>query len=310
MADTYSTEWCEHASTSEEFFPSPSNGRTAKKVNRDRVKSAYRDAQFRPWFQALDALDALHAAGETSVTYVTPSHPLTPVLHLDASTHTLSASPSASRPLTDEEELKAARFWRTFYSETARRHRLPATWRELSDEARLEWFHNGLWSLGPVSAFTVRLDPSVEAQCRAAPNSAGWLSKRIARRLKAAFGKPVEFWFTFELSDRDGLHLHGEIGLGEGDLPIARKAIRLACGEWAEARQHQAHTRPDPSAVWTGYAAKDAFWTRPLAGRLATLPRPINGDWIFATNKIRSVSADIYSSRRRQAISLMKIYVS
>gem|GEM_PF-2985440 len=158
-------------------------------------------------------------------------------------------------------------------------------------------------AVGPSTAFSLNLSPEVEAQTKTAASSAGWLSKRIARNLTKALGRKVDFWFAFEVENRR-LHVHGEFGIDIVDAPAARKALRLAGGEWVKVRQHQAHTRETPSVVWSGYTAKHSIFVRPLTGRFAGIS-PINGDWFFATNAIRKSASILYESQRLEAIILM-----
>ncbi|TPN53900.1 hypothetical protein [Mesorhizobium sp. B1-1-7] len=279
------------------------------KVKRTRVKSVYRDALFRPLFQGIAALDDLRANGGTSVTYATPSHPLFPVLHI-----TNDRKPPSTlykhEHLTDAEERLQARFWRDYAVQLQglREHVVPAPWRDLSDPGRLEWFHHALRSQGDVKAFTLRLSDDVEARARKHASTAGWLSKRIARELEEALGRKVDYWFALEVSVHHKLHLHGELQIASGEAEAARKAFRVAAGEWASVRQHQAHTEDEPSVVWANYSAKD--WNhirpRPKHGRLAGVSRPINGEWYFATKPIRRLAAELYSEQLREVIKLMK----
>lgn len=189
----------------------PARSPVVKKVNRNRRKSPFRDAKFRPWFQAVAALQELQAAGETSVTYHTPSHPSFPTLHLQASSLPASTAPTTFIPesLSDEDEIRLARFWSSYAVELAglRRHVKPASWRDLSDVASLEWFHHAMRLSGPYMAFTLNLSQGVEAQTRKATRAAAWLSKRIARRLEELLGRKVDFWFGFELSPEHRLHV-------------------------------------------------------------------------------------------------------
>ena len=274
-----------------------------KKVKRTRAKSAARDAQFRPLFQALDALDGVARSGRTSVTYAAPNHPLFPIIKLDASSTTFTPAPYEPEDLDNDEEIRLHRHWQNLLTSPPRNHRKPAAWRDLSDEARLEWFHHALRSIGPASAFTLNLSPAVEEQVRREPSSAGWLSKRIARRLKQALGRAVPLWFAFEL-EGGRLHLHGELGASVAELPAVRKALRLAGGEWLTVRQHQAHTVSAPTLPWVGYAAKEAWRVRPFTGRLAGIARPINGDWYFATNRARSTANKLYDTQK-EAVTIL-----
>lgn len=293
----------------------------AKKVNRKHLKSAYRDAKFRPWFQALSALEELEASGGISVTCHSPSHPYSPTIHLTNPHASLTPlSPSIAKPsksfgptftpevLTDKEVNHDARFWRGYSVELPglRQHTQPAVWRDLSDVAAMGWYHHAIRLSGPSTAFTLNLSPAVEGQARNQPNAAKWLSRRIARRLKEGLGRRVAFWFAFEVTVHHRLHVHGELQVAAGDLDAARKALRLAAGEWENVRQHQAKTREDPSVVWTNYSAKDHWRVRPYTHpRLANISRPIKGDWLFATNPVRALANTIYSNRRLEVIDLM-----
>lgn len=282
--------------------------RVDNKVKRTRRKSVYRDALFRPLFQAVAELDELRVNGGTSVTYATPSHPLFPVIHV-TNDHKHPSTPYKHENLTDAEERRQARFWRDYAVRLSslREHVIPAPWRDLSDPARLEWFHHALRSQGEVQAFTLRLSDDVEASARGQGSTAGWLSKRIARQLEGALGRKVDRWFALEVSDHHKLHLHGELQITSGEAKAARKALRLAGGEWASVRQHQAHTKEDPSVIWAFYSAKRWNHIRPWTNwRLAQISRPINGDWYSATKPVRSSAAELYLERHREVIKLMK----
>ena len=112
-------------------------------------------------------------------------------------------------------------------------------------------------------------------------------------------------WFGFELSPDRRLHVHGEFQIAEHEAEIARKALRLAGGEWVEVRQHQAKTRSEPSLPWANYCGKASIFIRPLSGRFAELPRAINGDWLFASNTVRSTAGELYDQQRKKVIELM-----
>lgn len=282
--------------------------RVDNKVKRTRTKSVYRDALFRPLFQAVAALNELRVSGGTSVTSVTPSHPMFPVLHI-TNDHKRPDPAYEPEGLTDAEEHRNARFWRDYAVRLhgLRKHVVPAPWRDLSDPARLEWFHHALRSLGPVEAFTLDLSREVEIQAKNAPSTVGWLSRRIARRLKQALTRKVDCWFTLEVTAHHRLHLHGELQITPKEAKAARKALRLAAGEWELVRQHQAHTRKGPSVVWANYSAKRWNFLRPWKhGWMARISRPINGEWYFATKSIRPLANRMYFEQSQEVIKLME----
>ncbi|TGS92708.1 hypothetical protein EN814_24000 [Mesorhizobium sp. M2D.F.Ca.ET.171.01.1.1] len=283
--------------------------RVDNKVKRTRVKSVYRDALFRPLFQAVAISQTVAADGGTSVTSVTPSHPLYRVIRLDVTP--ANQPPAFYKPesLTDAEEVRHARFWRAYevILPRLRQHQVPADWRDLADPSRLEWFHHAARHSGPLQAFTLQLSADTEALARGAKSTAGWLSKRITRRLRDLLARDVDCWFALEMSPRRRLHLHGELQIAPGEAEVARKALRLAAGEWDKVRQHQAYLKDRPSVVWTNYSAKD--WTsirRLKRGWFAKISRPINGEWFFATKPIRRLANELYFIQRREVIKLMK----
>ena len=112
-------------------------------------------------------------------------------------------------------------------------------------------------------------------------------------------------WFGFELSPDRRLHVHGEFQIAEHEAEIARKALRLAGGEWVEVRQRQAKTKSEPTLPWVNYCGKASIFVRPLSGRFAELPRAINGDWLFASNTVRSTAGELYDQQRKKVIELM-----
>lgn len=283
-----------------------------KKARTKRVKSVYRDARFRPLFQGLAHLQATRLRGETSVIYTTPSHPLFPILHLNTDTLPSLSSfphyPLTPEPLTEEEAEADARHWRQFYADTPRKQRTPASSRDLSDEARLEWFHHALQVSGSFYSFTVNLSADVSGIAKTKASAARWLQGRIATRLKEAFGHTPDFWFVIEESDRHVLHLHGEIGIGDDPalLKDTRKAFRLACGEWETTRQHQAHTHPEPDVWWSNYVSKDAWKMKPPSPRMPfQRQRPISGDWYAATGDLRSRAARLYTDCRKHVMGIL-----
>ncbi|WP_188720023.1 hypothetical protein [Nitratireductor aestuarii] len=281
-----------------------------KKTKNTRPKSPYRDAHFRPLFQGLAHLHAARADGETSVIVCNPHHPLFPILRINeqdlSSLQKLPPFPLQPEELDDAELFADARHWSQFYADGPRLHRTPAAFRDLSDQASLEWFHHTLRVTGPAFDFTANLAPDVSEQAKVKPSAARWLRDRLSRRLKQQLGYSPEFWFIIEQSDRGLIHLHGEITINEDLATIekCRKAMRLACGEWNRNRQHQVKLRRNPGIWWTNYVAKDAWKMRRTKFRYAPR-RPINGDWMAATNCLRSLTDEIYTDCRKHVLSVL-----
>ncbi|WP_187970068.1 hypothetical protein [Aquibium microcysteis] len=296
----------------EEKIPTSGSGSTSrkvdKKVKRTHAKSVGRDAAFRPVFQAFVALDQVRAAGGTSVTYHTPSYSYPYPFHstLNRPTHrtvrlnasVVSHAPLITETLDDEEEDRTARFWHSRSFQTARTYRTPAEFRDLSDEFAVEWFHYGLQTLGPTTDFTLNLSPEIEAKAKQRPE---WLLRRLRYHLQKVLGRKPEFWFALELSKTGRLHMHGEIQAAPDELEAVRKALRKAGGEWPTVRQHQAQTRPNPRLPWANYSVKDANLIRPFRD----ITRPINGDWLFASNGVKQAGRAIYEPYRERVVDFL-----
>ncbi|MER9763706.1 hypothetical protein [Mesorhizobium sp. M0138] len=297
----YSTSALEMRAMTKDFFPiiATTLGRPGdRKGNRKHLKSPYRDAAFRYAFQGLDALDELEESGLTSVTQSLPL--------------TNTSTPYVREHLSPASSARHERFWQPFNVHTGLPvHDVPAVWRDLSDVYRLEWFHHALRHTGPVHAFTLNLSPEIDQLTRAKPSAVKWLSRRIARQLKLALERPIDFWFAVEVTETGQprrLHCHGELQIAPGDSVCARKALRIAGGEWDDARQFQADTIPAPDVVWSHYVRGLSVLSGvvPYRGRFKNLSRPISGDWFTATNALRNGAASLYTGRRAQVLSLLK----
>jgi hypothetical protein len=193
----------------------------------------------------------------------------------------------------------------------ARQFRTPADWRDVSDTLHIHYLHLALEKLGPVHGFSLRLHAPVEAQAAAQPDALGWLSRRIARRLQDALGRPLQCYCVLEQDDRRKLHVHGEFNIAEHnsiavkrDRAKARKALRLAGGEWPTLRQFQAHVPPDaPDSGWSGYLAKDFAFFGPIARPWltsvgSTYAPGFNGDQISRTKILGALAESIYNEHR------------
>ena len=196
----------------------------------------------------------------------------------------------------------------------ARQFKTPPAWRDVSDTLRLHYFHLALKTLGPVHGFTLRLSHAVEAQARSKGDALGWLTARVARRLKDSLGRPVEVYIVAEEDEAGRLHLHGEFNIvGPEELRVdrvcvkVRKALRLAGGEWpkaSKARQRQCEVKAaSPDAGWSGYLAKDfAFFgpiVRPMLEFYGSSYAPgFKGDQVSRTKKLGEIAGKIYSEHR------------
>ncbi|GLQ82008.1 hypothetical protein GCM10007881_55290 [Mesorhizobium huakuii] len=287
------------------------NGRGDKKGNLKHLKSPYRDAAFRHVFQGLDALEELEEDGATSVTVLLPlPSPSTPTATSSPSTAT--PTPYVRESLSPKDAACHERFWQSFSVYTGlAAHDVPAVWRDLSDLSTLEWFHHSLRHTGPVHSFTLNLSPDIDRLARTKRSAVKWLSRRIDRQLKLALGRPIDFWFAVELTQEGQprrLHCHGELQIASSDSLCVRKALRIAGGEWEEARQFQAHTRPAPNVGWSHYVRGLSVLSGvvPYRGRFKNMKRPINGDWFASTNAVRSAASSLYTARRGQVLSLLK----
>ncbi|ESY59453.1 hypothetical protein X744_13340 [Mesorhizobium sp. LNJC372A00] len=287
--------------TTKDFFPiiATTLGRPGdRKGNRKHLKSPYRDAAFRYAFQGLDALEELEESGPTSVTVSLPL--------------ISTSTPYVRERLSSEASARHERFWQPFNVYTGLPvHEAPAAWRDLSDVYRLEWFHHALRHTGPVHAFTLNLSPAVDHLARTKPSAVKWLSRRIALQLKLALGRPIDFWFAVEVTEAGQprrLHCHGELQIAPGDSLCARKALRIAGGEWNDARQYQAHTKPAPDVAWSHYVRGLSVLSGvvPYRGRFKNLSRPIGGDWFTATNAVRSGASSLYTARGELVVSMIK----
>lgn len=262
-----------------------------KSVNRPTRKSLFRDAEFVREFQHFAGdhdPETSPISGETSVIEykgVTPS----PSLPLPSGTDTTSP------------------WYQRYVAPPARPHRTPAEWRDTTDPLRAHYHHLALRQLGPVHSFTANLLPHIESRARSASNGPlDWLHRRIGRQLHKHLGRRVEFYLAIEETDDRRLHLHGEIGIGPDDAEIARKALRLACGEWTSARQFQVDTKPSPDSSWPSYALKHHWKTTPFARSVlagSSLAVTFTGPVLSVTADLRRHAEALYTKHRAELIA-------
>lgn len=279
-------------------------------VKTSRPVSTYRDAAF------MRDLEGLLESGHTSGTPMTsvckastlhPSHPLHP------STPSPFTLPRHTPSLTSHGKAGARRrsrvlpWWRsTYLAPPVRAHRVPADWRDASPLLTAHYVHLALRTFGPVHSFSLNLRPDVEAQARLQADECDWLYRRIARELKKALGRKVEFVMMVEETDdwTHRLHVHGEVQCSADEAKAARKALRAAGGEWKAVRQHQAHTDENPDDGWIGYCAKGFWKFDPHTRRWNAMGRSfmrngLKGRPFAASKGLRRAAAGLYAEHRR-----------
>ncbi len=116
---------------------------------------------------------------------------------------------------------------------------------------------------------------------------------------------------VLEQDDRRELHLHGEFNITGPNSPTvkrdrakARKALRLAGGEWPKGRQFQAkvpHAAPDSG--WPGYLSKHFAFSGPIVRPWLTsvgsnYAPSFNGDQVSRTRLLAKMAAKIYAEHR------------
>jgi hypothetical protein len=143
-------------------------------------------------------------------------------------------------------------------------------WRDVVDQLRPFWLLLGAYRLGEgVHAVNVDLGDEIEAKAKTKTNAASWFRARALRYLKAALGRDVELLLVAEDGVEEGektgrLHFHGLLLVTEIEAKAARKALRLAAGEWdPRSRRHQVKTEPVPDVGFASYSAKCLALARP-----------------------------------------------
>ncbi len=186
-----------------------------------------------------------------------------------------------------------------------RRHRVPPEWREATDQAKALWYLLGLIQLGSVCALTINLDHENEAEAMTKEGAVDWFRARVARELKIALGRKVEFYLAAEQSDTGRLHFHGCFGIAEDEAKSARCALRKAAGEWPEHRNHQAKTSANPNARWGSYVVKQFDWvTKEQRQRLedsssfAGRKKGYKGAALSVTRGVTAASRQLYNECR------------
>jgi hypothetical protein len=190
-------------------------------------------------------------------------------------------------------------------------HLRPSAWRDVSDEVQAHFAHEALETLGDVVGFTAWASFEVDVQARASGNPLDFITRRIKRQLKKAFGCQIELVMGYEEEPIAGVlrfHIHGEAGLPptRRNLLRLRTALRTALGSWdLLAKNRQIRFNRAPDAGWISYATKRAwcttarmraFFDRHRAGRQW---RPsFSGSSVTMTNGIRRIAKELHEKAR------------
>lgn len=275
-----------------------------KKGNRHHRKSRTKDAHFLLGPQQLQISTEVPVSADSLV-----ANSLIDSQSLQSESLPPTPSPSLSP--------KTRKSWEGSYVENPKelpRHRFrkPAQWRDITDERRILEYHRAMYSLGPVCAFTLNLNPEVEAKARSETSPANWLLRRIKRELSIAFEKDIPFWFALEETEDDRrMHLHGEIGIPFAGIKLAHGALKRAGGRWSSGSQYQAHIRANPNDGWADYSAKNATWHSPKLKKRYPKMRQlstISGGWYGSTQTVtreatKHYEADLGISRSSNSVT-------
>jgi hypothetical protein len=266
-------------------LPSIGQGRSDNLPKQNRIKSAFRDAQFMRDLQ--ESREHCTQAGQADRLFSTTSASLN---------STVSQSEHPSAKLTDTEILadleplgtaadshpkrpyrikkRSPWYLREFKSppwandpEWRRKRYVPAPWRDTTDILKVTYYHRALAEMSSPVGFTLRLNDDVQRLARQQPDPLNWLQERIKRNLTKVFGWSPAFYVVLEETDdmRPKLHIHGELALphdlvcDKRFLANTKKALRAAGGQWPKGTQFQANLRLDADEGWTSYIAK-TFW--------------------------------------------------
>jgi hypothetical protein len=191
------------------------------------------------------------------------------------------------------------------HSGLIRVNRRPITWAKAPAILKLDWYQRALWSFGDVWTFTLRLRHDIEAEAKGRPDPANWLGRRIAYHLERALGRQIQFVAVLEEDVRYGLHIHGVLCITHNDRQIARKALRLAGGEWEKVRQHQAHIHPyAPDEGWASYCGKSLHMVSPsVREMLARHGSPkllvsYSGNPLFVSRELGQRARELFDATR------------
>lgn len=177
----------------------------------------------------------------------------------------------------------------------------PPRWRDLDERYKPIAYLAVLSQVASVP-FGVNLSPRLEFQTY----SVSFIHRRIARNLKSAFGRPIDFWFALDLDHKgENLHLHGSLAIPPHSVPQTRKALHLSS---AIKRDEKGYS----NAVWLGKAGhflkggttdgrtEFANWAAYAVRHRKAITAIIPGAQVTVTRPLGRDSRDLYESKRKE----------
>lgn len=187
----------------------------------------------------------------------------------------------------------------------------PPRWDEADELLLAVLYQRAIAKLGGVS-FSLNLGPEVENAARADPvGFTDHVRRRVARELKAAFGKTVEFWFGVDVT-RAGRrpHLHGTVSVSAQDVAKLKRALARAGGEWgAEAGQrYQVHIGSRLDDAWGFYTTRAIIKKRRYELTPPGRKRP--DPMLTATRDIRRAAKAMFQEERERLTSVRQARIA
>lgn len=167
-------------------------------------------------------------------------------------------------PSTETLEDQAGRFAAALRPWYLTNIRLPA-WERSTPRLKAPYCSLALSYAGPAYSITLRLGAErIRKGDASSQNLLQHVRREISRKLDAALGRAVEFWFVLELSpDGKGRkeHLHGELGVEASELVEAKRVLRGVALDYYPPRAVHAELTYAPLGAG-GYASKEVDFTR------------------------------------------------
>jgi hypothetical protein len=215
-------------------------------------------------------------------------------------------------------------------------YRKPKPWRDTSDNVRGLFYHQAVKAIASERGllhrgFTLRLSNDVErvARCRG-KGCLESLHRRVRQHLRRALRASYDvsgtvWWFAIEEAHDSALHLHGEIAFQSADLPVVRRALRGAGGEWFIIRKDGVRQRAPhqlkwarnpngslvPDAGWAGYCLKDVhkaspsrrrYWAKQPYAPPRHFVATFDGKAVTASQAVNEAARDIHGDAVKTVI--------